>query len=56
MLVIRIGDRAEIAAHPRRRSNNVPTKFLQYVVDASGRHTLELDWWTKGEDYTYITW
>jgi YD repeat-containing protein len=41
--------------YEQRRSNNRPTKFLQRVVDAVGRHTLQLDWWTKGESYTYIT-
>ena len=41
--------------YEQRRSNNVPTKFLQRVVDAAGVTTLELDWWTKGENYTYIT-
>ncbi|MET7334213.1 DNRLRE domain-containing protein [Nonomuraea sp. NPDC005650] len=45
--------------YERRRSNNKPTKFLQYVTDAAGRRTLTFDYYAKGQDYTYIddeTW
>ncbi|MFB4283919.1 DNRLRE domain-containing protein [Nonomuraea sp. MTCD27] len=45
--------------YERRKSNNKPTKFLRYITDATGRHTLTLDYYTKGQDYTYIddtTW
>ncbi|MFG1859194.1 DNRLRE domain-containing protein [Actinomadura geliboluensis] len=42
-----------------RRSQNKPTKFLRYITDPAGRQTLTLDYWAKGEDYSYIddaTW
>ncbi|MFC5833981.1 DNRLRE domain-containing protein [Nonomuraea insulae] len=45
--------------YERRKSNNKPTKFLQYITDAAGRKTLTLDYYAKGQDYTYIddgTW
>ncbi|MEV4354210.1 DNRLRE domain-containing protein [Nonomuraea sp. NPDC049625] len=40
--------------YERRRSNNKPTKFLQYITDAAGRRTLTFDYYAKGQDYTYI--
>ncbi|MEV5496667.1 DNRLRE domain-containing protein [Nonomuraea fuscirosea] len=40
--------------YERRKSNNKPTKFLQYITDASGRQTLTFDYYKKGQDYTYI--
>lgn len=40
--------------YERRKSNNKPTKFLQYITDAAGRRTLTLNYYTKGQDYTYI--
>ncbi|MGP3956480.1 DNRLRE domain-containing protein [Nonomuraea sp. 3N208] len=46
-------------SYERRRSNNKPTKFLQHITDAAGRRTLTLDYYAKGQDYTYIddeTW
>ncbi|WP_193318955.1 DNRLRE domain-containing protein [Nonomuraea phyllanthi] len=45
--------------YERRKSNNKPTKFLQFITDAAGRKTLTLDYYAKGQDYTYIddeTW
>ena len=42
-----------------RRSNNQPTKFLRYLVDATGRQTLTVDYYAKGDAYDYIddvTW
>ncbi|MEV0615108.1 RHS repeat-associated core domain-containing protein [Nonomuraea sp. NPDC050404] len=30
------------------------TKFLQHITDATGRRTLSLDYYKKGQDYTYI--
>ncbi|MGI5289165.1 DNRLRE domain-containing protein [Nonomuraea polychroma] len=45
--------------YERRKSNNKPTKFLQYITDAAGRRTLTFDYHEKGQDYTYIddtTW
>ncbi|RVX40557.1 RHS repeat-associated protein [Nonomuraea polychroma] len=40
--------------YERRKSNNKPTKFLQYITDAAGRRTLTFDYHEKGQDYTYI--
>ncbi len=40
--------------YERRKSNNKPTKFLQYITDAAGRRTLTLTYFKKGQDYTYI--
>jgi RHS repeat-associated protein len=42
-----------------RRSNNEPTKFLRYITDPTGRQTLTVDYWAKGDAYDYIddlTW
>jgi RHS repeat-associated protein len=42
-----------------RRSQNKPTKFLRYLTDATGRQTLTIDYWAKGDTYDYIddtTW
>jgi uncharacterized protein RhaS with RHS repeats len=41
-------------AYERRKSNNKPTKFLQFITDAAGRETLRLTYYKKGQDYTYI--
>ncbi|GAA2418578.1 hypothetical protein GCM10010404_91470 [Nonomuraea africana] len=40
--------------YERRKSNNKPTKFLQYITDAAARETLRLTYYKKGQDYTYI--
>ncbi|HEY9472737.1 MAG TPA: DNRLRE domain-containing protein [Mycobacteriales bacterium] len=37
-----------------RKSNNKPIKFLKYLTDPSGRQTLTLDYYAKGDDYTFI--
>jgi RHS repeat-associated protein len=37
----------------RRNSNNKPIKFLQYITDPANRQTLTLDYYQKGESYTY---
>jgi len=42
-----------------RKSQNKPTKFLRYITDATGRQTLTIDYWAKGDTYDYIddnTW
>ena len=42
-----------------RRSQNKPTKFLRYLTDPSGRQTLTIDYYAKGDSYSYIddvTW
>lgn len=35
--------------YAERQSNNQPRKFLQYVTDPTGRQTLTVDYWTKGQ-------
>ncbi|MEQ4305513.1 DNRLRE domain-containing protein [Plantactinospora sp. B6F1] len=45
--------------YEERRSNNKPTKFLRYLTDPSGRRTLTVDYYAKGQTYDYIddtTW
>jgi RHS repeat-associated protein len=42
-----------------RKSQNKPTEFLRYITDATGRQTLTIDYWAKGDTYDYIddnTW
>jgi RHS repeat-associated protein len=40
--------------YEERRSNNKPTKFLRYLTDPAGRRTLSVNYYAKGDDYTYI--
>ncbi|MEV7566447.1 DNRLRE domain-containing protein [Streptomyces tanashiensis] len=41
--------------YEERKSNNKPTKFLRYITDPSGRQTLTLDYYAKGDAaYEYI--
>ncbi|PUB27631.1 RHS repeat-associated protein [Promicromonospora sp. AC04] len=35
--------------YAERQSNNQPRKFLQYVTDPTGRQTLTVNYWTKGQ-------
>ncbi|MFI0797085.1 DNRLRE domain-containing protein [Micromonospora rubida] len=45
--------------YEERKSNNKPTKFLRYVTDATGRQTLTVDYYAKGQAFDYIddtTW
>jgi len=45
--------------YEERRSNNQPIKFLRYIEDATGRRTLTIDYWAKGENYELVndtTW
>jgi RHS repeat-associated protein len=35
--------------YTQRKSNNQPRKFLTYVDDPTGRQTLSLDYWERGE-------
>jgi RHS repeat-associated protein len=42
-----------------RRSQNKPTKFLRYITDPTGRQSLTIDYWAKGDTFDYIddiTW
>ncbi|GII56068.1 hypothetical protein Pth03_44570 [Planotetraspora thailandica] len=40
--------------YEQRHSNNKPIKFLRYITDPAGRQTLTVDYYTKGQNYTYI--
>ncbi|MEQ4210402.1 DNRLRE domain-containing protein [Actinopolymorpha sp. B9G3] len=40
--------------YEHRKSMNKPVKFLKYITDPTGRETLSLDYYEKGEDYTWI--
>ncbi|MEU0316764.1 DNRLRE domain-containing protein [Nocardioides sp. NPDC006273] len=41
--------------YTERKSNNQPRKFLTYITDPSGRRTLEIDYWEKGQSgYTHV--
>ncbi|MFD7442329.1 DNRLRE domain-containing protein [Streptomyces sp. NPDC059909] len=40
--------------YEERKSNNKPTKFLKYITDPTGRQTLTVDYYTKGQSYAYI--
>ncbi|MFI7576539.1 DNRLRE domain-containing protein [Micromonospora sp. NPDC049497] len=40
--------------YEERKSNNKPTKFLRYLTDSTGRQTLTIDYYAKGQDYDYI--
>jgi RHS repeat-associated protein len=45
--------------YEERKSNNKPTKFLKYLTDPTGRQTLTIDYYAKGDSYDYIddtTW
>ncbi|MFI6500342.1 DNRLRE domain-containing protein [Nonomuraea typhae] len=38
----------------RLKCFNKTTKFLQHITDAAGRRTLSIEYYKKGQDYTYI--
>ncbi|WP_169713589.1 hypothetical protein [Paludifilum halophilum] len=40
--------------YEEKKSNNKPTKFLKYITDPTRRQTLTLEYYQKGEDYTYF--
>ncbi|GAA3815834.1 hypothetical protein GCM10022403_056700 [Streptomyces coacervatus] len=41
--------------YEERKSNNKPTKFLQYITDPAGRQSLTVDYYKKGDaSYDYI--
>lgn len=40
--------------YEERRSANQPIKFLRYVTDPTGRQSLTLDYYEKGDDYQFI--
>ncbi|MCW3840636.1 DNRLRE domain-containing protein, partial [Micromonospora yasonensis] len=45
--------------YEERKSNNKPTKFLKYLTDPTGRITLTIDYYAKGQSFDYIddtTW
>lgn len=46
------GNRMEFTYEERLLGH--PSKLLKYVTDAEGRRTLTVDYWEKGEAYTYV--
>ncbi|MER7473983.1 DNRLRE domain-containing protein [Micromonospora sp. NPDC000018] len=40
--------------YEERKSNNKPTKFLKYLLDPTGRQTLTIDYYAKGQAFDYI--
>ncbi|WP_149824173.1 RHS repeat-associated core domain-containing protein [Streptomyces tailanensis] len=46
------GNRMEFTYEERLLGH--PSKLLKYVTDAEGRRTLTVDYWEKGEPYTYV--
>ncbi len=40
--------------YEQRKSNNKPIKFLRYLTDPAGRQTLTIDYYAKGDSYSYI--
>jgi RHS repeat-associated protein len=40
--------------YAERKSHNKPLKFLEYITDPAGRRSLSVDYYTKGDAYTYI--
>ncbi|GAA1589570.1 hypothetical protein GCM10009789_49020 [Kribbella sancticallisti] len=40
--------------YEERKSANKPVKFLDYITDDAGRRTLTLDYFEKGQAYSYI--
>jgi RHS repeat-associated protein len=40
--------------YAERKSNNKPKKFLTYITDPAGRQSLTVEYYDKGESYTYI--
>nr|WP_246220888.1 DNRLRE domain-containing protein [Phytoactinopolyspora mesophila] len=40
--------------YERKKSNNKPIKFLRYLTDPHGRQTLTVDYYSRGQDYTYV--
>ncbi|MEU5726133.1 RHS repeat-associated core domain-containing protein, partial [Micromonospora sp. NPDC047738] len=48
-----------VFTYEERKSNNKPTKFLKYITDPTGRKTLTVDYYAKGQAFDYIddtTW
>ncbi|MEV0622293.1 DNRLRE domain-containing protein [Nonomuraea sp. NPDC050404] len=48
------GNTMSFAYERRNECFGKVTKFLQHITDATGRRTLSLDYYKKGQDYTYI--
>ncbi|MFI7067417.1 DNRLRE domain-containing protein [Kribbella sp. NPDC050124] len=43
-----------VFTYEERKSANKPVKFLDYITDAASRRTLTLDYFEKGQAYSYI--
>src|SRR5262249_49802386 len=52
-VVDRSGNEADFT-YTWRNSSNKPVKFLDYITDPSGRQTLTLTYYQKGDSYSYI--
>lgn len=52
-VIDRNGNEADFT-YSQRNSNNQPVKFLDYITDPSGRQTLTLSYYAKGDAYSYI--
>ncbi|UUU21075.1 golvesin C-terminal-like domain-containing protein [Streptomyces sp. DSM 40750] len=50
--VAKNGNRMEFTYEERLLGH--PSKLLKYVTDAEGRRTLTVDYWEKGEAYSYV--
>jgi RHS repeat-associated protein len=44
----------ETFTYAERKSNNKPVKFLQYITDPTGRQTLTVTYYNKGDGYSYV--
>jgi RHS repeat-associated protein len=44
----------ETFTYADRKSNNKPVKFLQYITDPTGRQTLTVTYYNKGDNYSYV--
>lgn len=54
MAVVDNNGNTQAFTYEERRSRNQPTKFLRYVTDPTGRQSLTLEYYERGDDYTYI--
>jgi YD repeat-containing protein len=47
------GNEADFS-YTQRNSNNQPREFLDYITDPTGRQTLSISYYAKGDTYNYI--
>ncbi|WP_158578477.1 DNRLRE domain-containing protein [Spongiactinospora rosea] len=53
-IVDKNGNTMTFSYERRTKCWNKVTKFLQHITDATGRRTLTIDYYKRGQDYTYI--